>query len=79
MDGYGGHPTGVPADFGEKDNIAHGRYLTNAELDEAKTMVANFKPLDIDRAANEVDLKDIKWDRVAPAANEADAAKTKKL
>ena len=56
-----------------------GRYLTNAELDEAKTMIANFKPLDIDRAANEVDLKDIKWDRVAPAANEADAAKTKKL
>ncbi len=42
-------------------------------------MVANFKPVEIDRAANEVDLKDIKWDRVAPAANEADAAKTKKL
>jgi hypothetical protein len=26
-----------------------------------------------------VDLKDIKWERVTPAANEADAAKTKKL
>ena len=39
-----------------------GRYLTNAELDEAKTMVANFKPVEIDRAANEVNLKDIKWD-----------------
>jgi hypothetical protein len=44
-----------------------GRHLTNAELDEAKTMVANFKPVEIDRAANEVDLKDIKWERVTPA------------
>jgi localization factor PodJL len=56
-----------------------GRYLTNAELDEAKMMVANFKPVEIDHAANDVDLKDIKWERVTPAANEADAAKTKKL
>jgi localization factor PodJL len=55
-----------------------GRYLTNAELDEAKAMIANFKPLDVDRAANDVDVKDIQWDRV-PAANEADAANTKKL
>ena len=45
-----------------------GRYLTDAELDEAKAMIANFKPLEIDRGANEVELKDIKWDRVAPAA-----------
>ena len=35
LDGYGGHPTGVPADFGEKDNIARGRYLTNAADCEA--------------------------------------------
>lgn len=56
-----------------------GRYLTNAELDDAKAMIANFKPVEVDRAANDVDIKDIKWDRAAPASTEADAAKTKKL
>jgi localization factor PodJL len=56
-----------------------GRYLTNAELEDAKALIANFKPVELDRAANEVDLKDIKWARVTPASNEADATKTKKL
>jgi hypothetical protein len=35
LDGYSGHSTGVPADFGEKDIIARGRYLTNAADCEA--------------------------------------------
>jgi mono/diheme cytochrome c family protein len=35
LDAYGGHPTGVPADFGEKDLVARGRYLTLAADCEA--------------------------------------------
>jgi localization factor PodJL len=68
---------------GDTDSAAKrdevGRYLTNAELDEAKAMIASFKPVEIDRAANEVDLRDIKWERAARPPSEADAAKTKKL
>ncbi|MBV9433841.1 MAG: SEL1-like repeat protein [Hyphomicrobiales bacterium] len=56
-----------------------GRYLTNPELDEARAMIANFKPVEIDRAANEVDVKDAKWERAAPTTGEADTSKTKKL
>jgi mono/diheme cytochrome c family protein len=30
LDAYGGHPTGVPADFSESDTVARGRYLAQA-------------------------------------------------
>jgi mono/diheme cytochrome c family protein len=42
--GYGEHPTGVPADFGEKDIIARGRYLTNAADCEACHTADKAKP-----------------------------------
>jgi len=61
----------------KRDEVA--QRLTNAELDQAKASVANFKPLEADHAANEVDVKDIKWDRIKPASGEADAGKTNKL
>ncbi|HEX3122284.1 MAG TPA: cytochrome c [Rhodanobacteraceae bacterium] len=32
---FSGHPTGVPADFSEKDNVARGRYLAQAADCEA--------------------------------------------
>jgi mono/diheme cytochrome c family protein len=35
LDGYGGHPTSVPADFSDQDIIARGRYLTHAADCEA--------------------------------------------
>ena len=35
LDAYSGHPTGVPADFSEKDLIARGRYLAQAADCEA--------------------------------------------
>ncbi|MBV9567774.1 MAG: SEL1-like repeat protein [Hyphomicrobiales bacterium] len=61
----------------KRDEVA--QRLTNTELDEAKATVANFKPIEPERAANEVDVKDIKWERVTPASGEADASKTNKL
>jgi mono/diheme cytochrome c family protein len=44
LDGYGNHPTGVPADFGEKDVISRGRYLTNAADCEACHTADKTKP-----------------------------------
>ena len=35
LGGYGGHPTGVPEDFSEKDIVARGRYLASAADCEA--------------------------------------------
>ena len=61
----------------KRDEVA--QRLTNAELDEAKASVANFKPIEPDRAANEVDVKGIKWERITPASGEVDAGKTSKL
>ncbi|MBV9752795.1 MAG: sel1 repeat family protein, partial [Hyphomicrobiales bacterium] len=61
----------------KRDEVA--QRLTNAELDQAKASVANFKPIEADHAANEVDVKDIKWDRIPPGSGEADAGKTNKL
>jgi hypothetical protein len=42
-------------------------------------MVANWKPTALDPSANDVDLKNIKWARVAPAASGTATAKTSKL
>jgi localization factor PodJL len=61
----------------KRDQVA--QRLSSTELDEAKGMIANFKPLELDRGANEVELKNIKWERVAPAGGEHEPAKTSKL
>ncbi len=61
----------------KRDEIA--TRLTTAELDDAKAAVASWKPIELDRAANEVDVKDIKWDRVAPAATAPAADPPKKM
>ena len=71
----------------KRDEIA--AHLSSAELTDAKAVVANWKPLQSERTANEIDLKDIKWDRVqgarqtapqgASQATQAEAAKTSKL
>jgi localization factor PodJL len=57
----------------KRDEIA--TRLTSTELADAKAAVANWKPVELDRAANEVDIKDIKWDRIPTT----DTAKTSKL
>jgi mono/diheme cytochrome c family protein len=44
LDTYSGHPTGTPADFSEKDNIARGRYLTQAADCEACHTSDDGKP-----------------------------------
>ena len=44
LDAYSGHPTGVPADFDEKDNIARGRYLTQAADCQACHTAPGGKP-----------------------------------
>jgi mono/diheme cytochrome c family protein len=44
LDAYSGHPTGVPADFDEKDNVARGRYLTQAADCQACHTAPGGKP-----------------------------------
>jgi len=44
LDAYSGHPTGVPADFDEKDNIARGRYLAQAADCQACHTAPGGKP-----------------------------------
>ncbi|MFI5011968.1 MAG: hypothetical protein ACHQAY_06445 [Hyphomicrobiales bacterium] len=61
----------------KRDEIASR--LSTAELDDAKAAVASWKPIEVDRSANEVDVKNIKWDRVGPAPAKPDPAKTSKL
>jgi localization factor PodJL len=61
----------------KRDQVA--QRLSSTELDEAKAMIANFKPLELDRGANEVELKNIKGERVAPVGGEHEPAKTSKL
>ncbi|SDR42159.1 localization factor PodJL [Rhizobiales bacterium GAS113] len=65
----------------KRDEIA--AHLSSAELDDAKAALASWKPIVTDRAANEVDAKDIKWDRVSSGATQGatqvETAKTSKL
>ncbi|HZX91709.1 MAG TPA: cytochrome c [Rudaea sp.] len=44
LDAFSGHPTGVPADFSEKDNVARGRYLAQAADCESCHTVNESQP-----------------------------------
>ena len=61
----------------KRDEIA--TRLSASQLADAKAAVASWKPVPLDRSANEIDIKDIKWTRIAPASPAADAGKTSRL
>jgi localization factor PodJL len=61
----------------KRDEVA--AQLSKAELEEAKSVIAQWKPVALDRAANEVDPKGIDWDRLGPATKPADGPRSGKL
>ena len=61
----------------KRDEVA--TRLSSAELDDAKAAIAQWKPIEVDHSANEVNVGEIKWDRFGPAATQADPPKTSKL
>jgi localization factor PodJL len=61
----------------KRDEVA--AHLTSAELDDAKAAIAQWKPIEVDRSANEINVGDIKWDRFGPAAIQVEQPGSSKL